>query len=53
MMKSHRSEKYEAIHRFSIRKDSEHGICIAVRLPIPPVSPNTKGARPCNPAERR
>lgn len=41
-----------AIHRFFIRKDNEHGICVALRHPIPSVSADTKGARPCNPAER-
>ena len=25
-----------AIHRFFIRKDNEHGICVALRHPIPP-----------------
>ena len=49
-MKNYRSEKGAAIRRFSVRKDSEHGICVAVRLPIPPVSTDTKGAHPCNPA---
>ena len=46
MMKNYRSENCEAIHRFSIRKDSEHGICIAVRLPIPPYLPIRKGHTP-------
>lgn len=32
-----------AIHRFFIRKDNEHGICVAMRHPIPPVSADTKG----------
>lgn len=41
-----------AIHRFFIRKDNEHGICVALRHPIPPYLPIRKGARPCNPAER-
>ena len=49
MMKNYRSENCEAIHRFSIRKDSEHGICIAVRLPIPPYLPIRKGRAPVTP----
>ena len=49
MMKNYRSENCEAIHRFSIRKDSEHGICIAVRLPIPPYLPIRKGYTPVTP----
>ena len=48
-MKNYRSENREAIHRFSIRKDSEHGICIAVRLPIPPYLPIRKGRAPVTP----
>ena len=42
-MKNYRSEGCGAIHRFSIRKDSEHGICIAVRLPIPRISRYERG----------
>ena len=49
MMKNYRSEGCVAIHRFSIRKDSEHGICIAVRLPIPPYLQIRKGRTPVNP----
>ena len=49
MMKNYRSENCEAIHRFSIRKDSEHGICIAVRLPIPPYLQIRKGRTPVTP----
>ena len=49
MMKDYRSEGCGAIHRFSIRKDSEHGICIAVRLPIPPCLPIRKGYTPVTP----
>lgn len=48
-MKNYRSEGCGAIHRFSIRKDSEHGICIAVRLPIPPYLPIRKGHAPVTP----
>ena len=49
MMKNYRSEGRGAIHRFSIRKDSEHGICIAVRLPIPPYLQIRKGRTPVTP----
>ena len=49
MMKNYRSKGRGAIHRFSIRKDSEHGICIAVRLPIPPYLPIRKGRAPVTP----
>lgn len=52
-MKNYPSEGRGAIQRFSIRKDSEHGICIAVRLPTPPYLLIRKGVHPCNPAERR
>ena len=48
-MKNYRSEGREAIRGFSIRKDSEHGICIAVRLPIPPYLPIRKGRAPVTP----
>ena len=50
-MRNCRFKGYGAIHRFFIRKDNEHGICVAMRHPFP-VSADTKGARPCNPAER-
>ena len=48
-MKNYRSEGRGAIHRFSIRKDSEHGICIAVRLLIPPYLQIRKGHTPVTP----
>lgn len=48
-MKNYRSENCEAIQDSSIRKDSEHGICIAVRLPIPPYLPIRKGRTPVTP----
>ena len=48
-MKNYRSKGRGAIHRFSIRKDSEHGICIAVRLPIPPYLQIRKGRTPVTP----
>ena len=38
-----------AIHRFFIRKDNEHGICVAVRHPIPPYLPIRKGRAPVTP----
>ncbi len=46
-----RFEKPVAIHIFFIRKDSEHGICVAVRLPIPPDRPIRKGSAPMTPRE--
>lgn len=49
MMKNYRSENCEAIRGFSIRKDSEHGICIAVRLLIPPYLQIRKGHTPVTP----
>lgn len=49
MMKNYRSENCEAIRGFSICKDSEHGICIAVRLPIPPYLQIRKGRTPVTP----
>lgn len=52
MMKNYRSEKGAAIRRVSVRKDSEHGICVAVRLQIPPYPLIRKGRVPCNPALR-
>lgn len=48
-MMYYHSGKHRAIHRFPIRKDSEHGICIAVRLPIPPYLPIRKGQAPVTP----
>ena len=38
-----------AIHRFFIRKDNEHGICVALRHPIPPYLPIRKGRAPVTP----
>lgn len=49
-MKHRNAGRPVAIRRLFIRKGNEHGICVAVRLPIPPVSADTKGAGPCNPA---
>ena len=52
MMKNYRSENCEAIRGFSIRKDSEHGICIAVRLSNPPYLSIRKGRAPVTPLKR-
>jgi hypothetical protein len=49
MMKNYRSERGEAIRRISVCKDSEHGICVAVRLPIPPYQEIRKGRAPVTP----
>lgn len=38
-----------AIRSFFIRKGNEHGICVAVRLPIPPYPPIRKGPAPVTP----
>lgn len=38
-----------AIHRFFIRKDNEHGICVALRHPNPPYLPIRKGRAPVTP----
>ena len=38
-----------AIHRFFVRKDNEHGICVALRHPIPPYLPIRKGRAPVTP----
>ena len=43
MMKNYRSENAAAIRRISVRKDSEHGFCVAVRLQIPPYPLIRKG----------
>ena len=48
-MEHRNAERPVAIHRFSIRKDSEHGICVAVRLPIPPYLLIRKGPAPVTP----
>ena len=53
MMKIYRSENAAAIRRVSVRKDSEHGICVAVRRPIPPYLQIRKGRAPVTPIERR
>lgn len=38
-----------AIHRFFIRKDNEHGICVALRHSNPPYLPIRKGCAPVTP----
>jgi hypothetical protein len=49
MMKCCRSEKRKATRRFSVRQGNEHGICVALRLPIPPYRPIRKGRAPVTP----
>lgn len=50
-MKHHSAEIPVAIRSFFIRKGNEHGICVAVRLPIPPYLPIRKGPAPVTPHE--
>lgn len=50
-MKHHCAEIPVAIRRLFIRKGNEHGICVAVRLPIPPYLPIRKGPAPVTPHE--
>ena len=50
-MKHHSAEIPVAIRRLFIRKGNEHGICVAVRLPIPPYPPIRKGQAPVTPHE--
>ena len=50
-MKYHSAEIPVAIRSFFIRKGNEHGICVAVRLPIPPYLPIRKGPAPVTPSE--
>jgi hypothetical protein len=49
MMNYCRSEKRQATRCFSVRQGNEHGICVAVRLPIPPYRPIRKGCAPVTP----
>ena len=42
-MKHRNAGRPVAIRRLFIRKGNEHGICVAVRLPIPPYLPIRKG----------
>ena len=48
-MKHRNAERPVAIRRLFIRKGNEHGICVAVQLPIPPYLPIRKGDGPCDP----
>lgn len=48
-MKYHSAEIPVAIRSFFIRKGNEHGICVAVRLPIPPYLLIRKGPAPVTP----
>ena len=50
-MMSCRFEIPVAIRRLFIRKGNEHGICVAVRLPIPPYPQIRKGPAPVTPHE--
>ena len=50
-MKYHSAEIPVAIRSFFIRKGNEHGICVAVRLPIPPYPLIRKGPAPVTPPE--
>ena len=48
-MEHRNAESPVAIRRLFIRKGNEHGICVAVRLPIPPYLPIRKGPAPITP----
>ena len=48
-MKHQSAEIPVAIRRLFIRKGNEHGICVAVQLPIPPYLPIRKGLAPVTP----
>lgn len=50
-MEHRNAESPVAIRRLFIRKGNEHGICVAVRLPIPPYLPIRKGPAPVTPHE--
>ena len=50
-MMSCRFEIPVAIRHFFIRKGNEHGICVALRLPIPPHPQIRKGPAPVTPPE--
>ena len=50
-MKHRNAGRPMAIRSFFIRKRNEHGICVAVRLPIPPYLPIRKGRAPVTPSE--
>lgn len=48
-MEHRNAERLVAIRSFFIRKGNEHGICVAVRLPIPPYPLIRKGLAPVTP----
>ena len=48
-MKHRNAGRPMAIRSFFIRKGNEHGICVAVRLPIPPYLQIRKGRTPVTP----
>lgn len=48
-MKYHSAEIPVAIRSFFIRKGNEHGICVALRHPIPPYLLIRKGTAPVTP----
>lgn len=48
-MRMPRSNSSMAIRGWFIREDNEHGICVAVRLPIPPDRMIRKGRAPVTP----
>lgn len=48
-MEHRNAERPVAIRSFFIRKGNEHGICVAVRLPIPPYPLIRKGLAPVTP----
>lgn len=48
-MEHRNAERPVAIRSFFIRKGNEHGICVAVRLPIPPYPLIRKGPAPVTP----
>ena len=50
-MKHRNAGRPVAIRRLFIRKGNEHGICVAVLLPIPPYLPIRKGQAPVTPHE--
>jgi len=50
-MEHRNAERPVAIRSFFIRKGNEHGICVAVRLPIPPYPLIRKGLAPVTPHE--
>jgi hypothetical protein len=51
-MEKLRTQKYVATRQFLLRKDSEHGICVALWHPNPPYHPIRKGPAPVTPVEK-